>query len=330
MVQLLYDFHSLQSIDLMKSCSEMLLGNCSHSMKNTCLLQVYSGFCDTLMVADLESRSRAMTYLFDSIKKNGNNFDSMLWESVLHDCIYPIFSYTSDPIQMQTKFKDTVDSSEWISTTFVQGLRSLVELFSCFFSLLEDGNMQNVCDILFQCIVGQDNETISRIGASSLQQILENNCGKLKIKHWEIVIGTIEKLFDHTLPCFDSISLEENSLQVESVEGNSRISMDDLSSNPKVESRRKSKESCSGKEQFQKIILRCVLHLLLLQTINDIFITGKQVYPHASLSHLEAIVKCYQKSFQFAKKFNENMSLRLSIVQKGTKYFNPRIHEAAA
>lgn len=326
----------LQSVDMMKGMADTLFCN-PIAEHHACVLSIYSGFCGTLMLGDLESRSRSMNYLFDSIKRNGVQFDSVFWDQILSTCIYPIFQDVKNPKALQEKFKSAIDGTEWISTTLVQGIRSLVELFSMYFSVLEAGNMKNVCNILVDCIVGQDNETISRIGASCLHQILESNAEKLNEKHWGIVVETIEDLFSKTLPSFERIEMDGDFSAASSQQGSPISSLSDLATTTAYssEDRRKSVQGeleniVSSKEEFQKIIVKCVLHLLLLQTVNEIFILSSKVYCQTSIENLERIVACLQSSFDFSKKFNENMKLRLMIVKKGENWTYGRVYEAAA
>lgn len=48
--------------------------------------------------------------------------------------------------------------------------------------------------------VSEENDTISRIGTSCLQQFLENNAGKLSNAQWDTVVMTFLRLFKGTTP----------------------------------------------------------------------------------------------------------------------------------
>ena len=67
---------------------------------------------------------------------------------------------------------------------------------------------------------------------------------------------------------------------------------------------------------FNKIITRCVLQLLMIETVNELF-TTESVYnqiPSAELLRLMALLK---SSYVFAKRFNNNKDLRMRLWREG-------------
>ncbi|KAI0413333.1 guanine nucleotide exchange factor [Xylaria grammica] len=67
---------------------------------------------------------------------------------------------------------------------------------------------------------------------------------------------------------------------------------------------------------FNRIISRCVLQLLMIETVNELF-SNDAVYaqiPSAELLRLMALLK---KSFLFARKFNEDKDLRMRLWREG-------------
>ncbi|KAI1173234.1 guanine nucleotide exchange factor [Nemania sp. FL0916] len=67
---------------------------------------------------------------------------------------------------------------------------------------------------------------------------------------------------------------------------------------------------------FNRIISRCVLQLLMIETVNELF-SNDAVYaqiPSAELLRLMALLK---KSFRFARRFNEDKDLRMRLWREG-------------
>jgi brefeldin A-inhibited guanine nucleotide-exchange protein len=101
-----------------------------------------------------------------------------------------------------------------LSTTMIQALRDLVDLYTFFFDTLERF-LDGLLDLLCVCICQGmhllvaieyllknpiENDTLARIGTSCLQQLLENNVKKLTPAKWERVVTTFVRLFRTTTP----------------------------------------------------------------------------------------------------------------------------------
>ena len=67
---------------------------------------------------------------------------------------------------------------------------------------------------------------------------------------------------------------------------------------------------------FNKIITKCVLQILMIETVSELF-QNDQVYdriPSAELLRLMALLK---KSFSFARRFNSDKELRMKLWREG-------------
>ena len=74
--------------------------------------------------------------------------------------------------------------------------------------------------------------------------------------------------------------------------------------------------TAARRKYFNKIITRCVLQLLMIETVNELF-SNDAVYaqiPSAELLRLMALLK---NSYAFAKKFNNNKELRMRLWREG-------------
>jgi hypothetical protein len=71
------------------------------------------------------------------------------------------------------------------------------------------------------------------------------------------------------------------------------------------------------KKLFQLIIIKCVLQLLLIQTVDDLLNGNETVCASISTPNLLVILGCIERSYEFARKFNEDLDLRVSLWRLG-------------
>ena len=67
---------------------------------------------------------------------------------------------------------------------------------------------------------------------------------------------------------------------------------------------------------FNKIITRCVLQLLMIETVNELF-SNDAVYAQIPSSELLRLMGLLKSSYSFAKKFNNNKDLRMRLWREG-------------
>ena len=67
---------------------------------------------------------------------------------------------------------------------------------------------------------------------------------------------------------------------------------------------------------FNKIITRCVLQLLMIETVNELF-SNDAVYARIPSPELLRLMALLKKSFLFAKKFNADKELRMRLWREG-------------
>lgn len=67
---------------------------------------------------------------------------------------------------------------------------------------------------------------------------------------------------------------------------------------------------------FNRIISRCVLQLLMIETVNELF-SNDTVYAHIPSTELLRLMSLLKRSFQFARKFNEDKELRMRLWREG-------------
>ncbi|CAM1511030.1 Fc.00g085430.m01.CDS01 [Cosmosporella sp. VM-42] len=67
---------------------------------------------------------------------------------------------------------------------------------------------------------------------------------------------------------------------------------------------------------FNRIISRCVLQLLMIETVNELF-SNDTVYTHIPSTELLRLMALLKRSFQFARKFNDDKELRMRLWREG-------------
>lgn len=288
---------------------------------------LFSFYDVTMNGEDLEVRKRALDYLFETLRNYGSSFSHEFWDSVCKEVLFPIFAVLRSRSDV-SRFSTQEDMSVWLSTTMIQALRNLIDLYTFYFDTL-GRLLDRLLDLLCECIC-QENDTLARIGTSCLQRLLENNVTKLDDERWDRVVTTFVNLFRTTTAhqLFDS-NLRQPGL--ESGEGgeptpspmgdNKRfIVPTPLPLIVEGEDRSQASEApmtaAERKKVFRQIIVKCVLQLLLVETANEL-LCHVEVYeriPPASMLRLLAEV---DSSYRFAKRFNADKELRMGLWKVG-------------
>ncbi|TRM68092.1 hypothetical protein BD626DRAFT_480767 [Schizophyllum amplum] len=284
---------------------------------------VLFGFYDIIMTGeDLEVRRLALDSMFSTLKTYGAGFPLEYWDAVCGELLFPIFSVLKSS-QDLSRFSTQEDMSVWLSTTMIQALRDLIDLYTHYFEILER-SLDGLLDLLCVCIC-QENDTLSRIGTSCLQQLLENNVKKLSPARWERIVTTFIKLFKTTTPhqLFDeSLRVEIDGL------GNGTESPDTSENNgqtilpaplsPSTERPRSDPRTTLADRRriFKQIIVKCVLQLLLIETTSDL-LRNEDVYSTIPPEHLLRLMGVLDQSYRFARDFNEDKELRTGLWKVG-------------
>ncbi|KAK9453898.1 hypothetical protein V1511DRAFT_461709 [Dipodascopsis uninucleata] len=308
-------------------------------------------FHDIIMTGeDLEVRSRALNYLFDTLVEYGGDFQPDFWDLACRQLLFPIFIVLKSRSEM-SRFNNHEDMSVWLSTTMIQALRNLIALFTHYFETLER-MLDGFLDLLITCIC-QENDTLARIGSSCLQQLILQNVKKFQKEHWSKIVSAFVTLFETTTAYQlflsqgvpppvtpteerDVIGLKINGLTSpisnDEVERSHRERLGEDAMSPidttspranapgGMRSRQSSGQqilvSPEKKREFNKIIVKCVLQLLIIDTVAELFMND-EVYNNIPSEDLLILMQVLRKSFQFARKFNNDKELRIKLWKDG-------------
>ena len=299
---------------------------------------VLFAFHDILMTGeDLEARTRALGYLFDTLVTYGGEFPTEFWDMICRELLFPIFMVLKTRSEFG-HFRNDEAQTMWLSTTMIQALRNLIALFTHYFDLLER-MLDGFLELLVTCIC-QENDTIARIGSSCLQQLILQSVKKLRPEHWSMIVTSFVQLFEsttadqlfsastpgggsrtNTLGTLSSPlepeekSENENSLQInglstpvidpegpdsitKEVSPDGRRNVPNLGTDledykPQSQLQQQPIVTAARRRFFNKIITKCVLQLLMIETVSELF-SNDAVYseiPSKELLRLMALLK---------------------------------------
>lgn len=175
-------------------------------------MPILFGLHDVIMTCELEVRTKALSHLFDALKAQGNKFSTSFWELLSKGVLFPIFDdmkqTPSAANNLNSKFASKEELSIWLSTTLIQALRQFVDLFTLYYQKI--GFMLPAMLGLMKSCLLHENEALSRIGSTCIQQLVESNAKSFDEKAWENVSGIFDELSAETAPAFLFFKYKEN------------------------------------------------------------------------------------------------------------------------
>lgn len=304
------------------------------------------GFHDVIMEGeDLEVRAQALDDLFTTLVKYGDQFGPKFWYRVSEELLFPIFGILSQHWQLSTNQEDLW---VWLSSTLIQALRRMISLFTTFYATLS-GMLDGYLKLLVSCIC-QENETISRVGISCLEDMLLQNAAKFGKEEWEKIDSTFETLFKLTRATelfevageasagsTNAVSTPSETDEAGAGEAGENAgadnSADDNAADGNTPDDSASADSDTGSaisdtssasavralkvsQAKSTIVIKCVLQLHMIQTVSELFDNEKfcEAIPVEDMLKLAGLVYA---SYEFARDFNENYDLRVKLWNSG-------------
>ena len=322
---------------------------------------VLIAYQDVLMTGeDLEVRSRALNYLFETLVRYGGDFPPEFWDTLWRQLLYPIFVVLQSKSEM-SKAPNHEELSVWLSTTMIQALRNMITLFTHYFDSLEH-MLDRFLDLLNLCIC-QENDTIARIGSNCLQQLILQNVTKFSTEHWSRIVTAFVELFNRTTAyeLFSAAATMSDARPTPAPDGSEGLSISGANivetpttngapasfhgQTPSLESQAPLAPTpelpqidttqaledyrphsdmqapapvvtAARRRFFNKIITNCVLQLLMIETVAELF-SNDSVYAQIPSPELLRLMSLLKKSYQFAKKFNGDKDLRMALWRQG-------------
>ena len=105
---------------------------------------------EIILVLFVDLIDRALDSLFSTLKTYGSSYPVEFWDTVCQELLFPIFAVLKSS-QDLSRFSTQEDMSVWLSTTMIQALRDLIDLYTFYFDTLERF-LDGLLDLLCVCI----------------------------------------------------------------------------------------------------------------------------------------------------------------------------------
>ncbi|KTG05656.1 hypothetical protein cypCar_00000992 [Cyprinus carpio] len=305
----------------------------------------------------LDVRTRGLTVMFEIMKSYGHTFEKHWWHDLFR-IIFRIFDNMKLPEQQTEK-------TEWMTTTCNHALYAICDVFTQFYEPLSEVLLADIFAQLQWC-VKQDNEQLARSGTNCLENLVILNGEKFSPDVWDVTCACMLDIFQTTSP-HALLTWRPAGQEEEVGEGkhmDAEVDSQSQSSFERTHSERghsqmstASDETWKGKSQtrvsdhrlFAGLLIKCVVQLELIQTIDNIVFypaTSKRedaenmaaaqrdaleqaeegeteadqgMYRHLSSQHLFKLLDCLLESHRFAKDFNSNNEQRTALWRAGFK-----------
>ncbi|XP_063064003.1 brefeldin A-inhibited guanine nucleotide-exchange protein 2 [Engraulis encrasicolus] len=305
----------------------------------------------------LDVRTRGLTVMFEIMKSYGSTFEKHWWHDLFR-IIFRIFDNMKLPEQQTEK-------TEWMTTTCNHALYAICDVFTQFYEPLSEILLEDLFVQLRWC-VKQDNEQLARSGTNCLENLVILNGEKFNPEVWNVTCTCMLEIFQNTCPhallTWRPVGQEEEVGDGKHMDADldslSQCSFErTLSDRGQSQMSTASDENWKGKTQtrvsdqklFAGLLIKCVVQLELIQTIDNIVFfpaTSKKedaenmmaaqrdaleeseevkgaadqgMYKHLGSEHLFKLLDCLLESHTFARDFNSNNEQRTALWRAGFK-----------
>lgn len=164
-----------------------------------------------------------------------------------------------------------LQKAEWMTTTCNHALYAIVDVFSQFYDILGPLLLEQLYSQLLWC-VQQDNEQLARSGTNCLENLVISNGIKFDEQTWEKTCQCVLDIFESTLPSAlltwkPQSPNKESDLDVITGEADGHhigiLKRSNSAQSLNIESLPKAK-------LFSALLIKCVVQLELIQTIDNI------------------------------------------------------------
>lgn len=167
--------------------------------------------------------------------------------------------------------QQTLQKAEWMTTTCNHALYAIVDVFSQFYDILGPLLLKQLYSQLLWC-VQQDNEQLARSGTNCLENLVISNGIKFDEQTWEKTCQCVLDIFESSLPSAlltwkPQSPNKESDLDVITGEADGHH-VGILKRSNSVQSL--NTESLPKAKLFSALLIKCVVQLELIQTIDNI------------------------------------------------------------
>ncbi|KAI9329427.1 hypothetical protein BDR26DRAFT_842136 [Obelidium mucronatum] len=305
---------------------------------------IFSAFSRiTMGSSNLTVRTKCIESLFEVLGLSIHMFDLKCVRSIYRSAILPIFDDLKvqfDKMEYGANNEEHVEAPKQGSATiWILGLRLTMDLFSEHFSKIasDRDTITSILDIALSMMQRRD-QTLVATGQICLHQFIQQNVGKFaESKSWDTIVDSIEKAFRMTNP-FELVNCDFSSMKHLPEPPPSMImnvaALGNISTlAPEVLTAVVAEGTATAQAHgsfvslesldFNQTILKCSVHIELLQSIRDSILAGvgSGSNKHLAVStipseHRLRLLQCIRDSYTVSRCFNANYHLRYSIWKK--------------
>uniref|UniRef100_A0A8C5BNZ4 SEC7 domain-containing protein n=1 Tax=Gadus morhua TaxID=8049 RepID=A0A8C5BNZ4_GADMO len=300
----------------------------------------------------LDVRTRGLTVMFEIMKSYGHTFEKHWWHDLFR-IVFRIFDNMKLPEQQTEK-------TEWMTTTCNHALYAICDVFTHFYEPLSEVLLADIFKQLQWC-VRQENEQLARSGTNCLENLVIVNGEKFSPDVWDLTCSCMLDIFQttspHALLTWRPAGQEEeygdakHSVREETSVCVCGVTQQNYTCIFVCVSEEGHCICCAGvsdQKLFAGLLIRCVVQLELIQTIDNIVFypttskkedaqnmaaaqvsaasdwSGPQprsqgMYAALTSQHLFKLLDCLLESHTFAKDFNSNNEQRTALWRAGFK-----------
>ncbi|XP_058817633.1 brefeldin A-inhibited guanine nucleotide-exchange protein 1 [Topomyia yanbarensis] len=139
----------------------------------------------------LDVRTRGLTVLFEIVKTHGDAYKANWWRD-LFNILFRIFDNMKLP-------EHHTEKAEWMTTTCNHALYAIIDVFTQYFDILGPMLLKDLYCQLHWC-VQQNNEQLARSGTNCLENLVISNGLKFTEETWDKTCQCMLDIFNSTLP----------------------------------------------------------------------------------------------------------------------------------
>ncbi|KAJ3071312.1 Brefeldin A-inhibited guanine nucleotide-exchange protein 2 [Podochytrium sp. JEL0797] len=299
---------------------------------------------------NLAVRTKCIEALFEVLSQCIHMFDLKCVRSIYRSAILPIFDDLKEQFDKHESGDDSASVSGSVAeagpkqgsaTIWILGLRLTIDLFSENFMKIagDPATISSILDIALS-MMKRRNQTLVATGQICLHQFIQQNVGKFsEAGCWTTIVDSIEKAFCMTNP-YELVNCDFSSMKHLPDPPPSMImnvaALGSISTNaPEILAAVVAEGTATAQKHgafvsleslnFNQTILKCSVHIELLQSIRDSVLASVPVVGEPdkmlAVSGIPAVdrvrlLACIRDSYTVSRCFNANYHLRYSIWKK--------------
>lgn len=156
-------------------------------------ITILGGLAEVAGHSHIDVRTAALHKLFVLLDRYGEQFTASFWKKIFDAVLFPLFFVVN-----ACKKMECVNDEEWVITTCLNAVQSLVSMYSKFFAVA-GFLLPDLFDLFGRFILSQ-NMTLAEIGCTSLLGLLTVSGSRLSTEQWLLTAQLFRALMMRMLP----------------------------------------------------------------------------------------------------------------------------------